>query len=630
MPSFHIQAAPVHAASGLTDSERFTLALVELTRTVWHPDCTFESAIGAIARVAARALQVERVSVWQYQAAEGLLQCLQVYEAPRDALLDTHQMETLSLDGDDYMEALRQVRTFDAADAEASYASSSSYAALHDYLRRHRIRTLLDAPACVEGELQGVISHESTDRSRVWTQQEMTFAASMGDYVAMAYEIVRRRRAEQEVQHLRLHDAATGLPNRDYMVELVRQRIEGLAEGEVLAAVFVHVDAFGTAAATSTAPSASSMMVRVAHGLRPFSLKPGVELARVRDDGLAFLMSCRLPKQGAIRLAEQCLQTVQALNLLDDRHGAGAAVGIAFGTPDHARDPRLLLRQAEEAAEQARAGDRFRYEIFDPARHDALIEELRFERRLRQAFADHEFELHYQPEYDARARKWVAAEALLRWRDAERLVVAAEFIGVVESSGLILPLGTWVLRRACTDAMRWPAGRGEVAPLVRVNVSGRQFNESSLVEDVKAALAASGLPPERLSLEITETTLMLDIDRASEVLSQLRTLGVGVAIDDFGTGYASLTYLKRLPVDVLKIDRSFVENLPGAAVDTAIVEALVGLAASLGIHVVAEGVETVLQQDALLSIGVQRMQGWLYGKAVDHVELCKLMGRGNG
>ncbi len=625
MPSFQGKTAGSPAAAELTDSERFTLALVELTRTVWHPDCSFDTAIGAIAQAAARALQVERVSVWQYRPGEGLLQCMQVYNSENDTLADTHLMETLSLEGDDYMKALQHVRTFHAEDAAAAASSSGSRAALCDYLQRHRIRTLLDAPACLQGELQGVISHESTDRSRKWTPQEITFAASMGDYVAMAYEIARRRSAELEVQHLLLHDAATGLPNRDYMVELVRHRSEHLADGEALAVVFVHVDAFGTAAASASAPSASSLMVSVAQELRPFSLNAGVELARVRDDGLAFLLSRRLPKQEAIRLAERCLSAVQRLNLQDDRHGAGASVGIAFGTPEHARDPRLLLRQAEEAAKQASEGDRYRYEVFDPARHDSLIEELRFERRLRQAFSDREFEVHYQPEYDAVERTWVAAEALLRWRDGDRLATAAEFIGVVESCGLILPLGTWVLRRACTDAMGWPPGPGGRPRLVRINVSGRQFNQSGLVDDVQAALAASGLPPDRLTLEITETTLLLDIDRASDVLSQLRALGVGVAIDDFGTGYASLTYLRRLPVDVLKIDRSFVEHLPGAAVDSAIVTALVGLAYSLGMHVVAEGVETSAQEQALLGIGVQRMQGWLYGKAVPHAELCRLM-----
>jgi EAL domain-containing protein (putative c-di-GMP-specific phosphodiesterase class I) len=245
---------------------------------------------------------------------------------------------------------------------------------------------------------------------------------------------------------------------------------------------------------------------------------------------------------------------------------------------------------------------------------------------LRDAFANDEFEVHYQPEYDASGRQWVAAEALLRWRNGDRLVAAGEFIDVAESCGLILPLGSWVLQRACMDAASWPTTPSGVHPAVRVNLSGRQFDEGGLAEDVKAALAASGLQPGRLSLEITETALMRDIEHAEHMLRELKALGVGLAIDDFGTGYASLTYLKRLPVNVLKIDRSFVQYMVDSPVDAAIVQAVVGLAQSLEIDVIAEGVETTEQQQALQDIGVRRMQGWLYGKAMDQAAICSLLG----
>jgi len=186
-------------------------------------------------------------------------------------------------------------------------------------------------------------------------------------------------------------------------------------------------------------------------------------------------------------------------------------------------------------------------------------------------------------------------------------------------------VGRWVLRQACQDAMTWPAHAGEQAPGVRVNVSARQFDESGLVEDVQAALDASGLDPTRLSLELTETTLMRDVDHALEILRPLRDMGVQVAIDDFGTGYASLVYLKCLPVDALKIDRGFVQGMPDSAADLAIVRAIVGLAAAFEIEVIAEGVETHAQVDSLMATGVHRMQGWLYGKAMPNAALCHLL-----
>lgn len=302
----------------------------------------------------------------------------------------------------------------------------------------------------------------------------------------------------------------------------------------------------------------------------------------------------------------------------------GASVGVAFAEPGQATDARVLMRQAEEAAERAREVDKFAYHVFDPEHHAALIEGLRLERTMRDAFANGQFELHYQPEYDPMQDEWVAAEALLRWRDGDRVVPAGEFIGAVESSGLILPVGTWALDRACADAARWPPLKDGSYPSVRVNVSSRQFDESALVEDVMCALSASGLQPARLCLELTETTLMRDMDRALDVLLRLKTTGVSVAIDDFGTGYASLVYLKRLPVDILKIDRSFVEGMPGALADTAIVQAVVGLAAALGIDVIAEGVEHLVQQEALQAIGVRRMQGWLYARAMDQASIVDL------
>ncbi len=277
----------------------------------------------------------------------------------------------------------------------------------------------------------------------------------------------------------------------------------------------------------------------------------------------------------------------------------------------------MLLRQAEEASGSAREIDKFAYKVFDPDRHATLVEALQFERVLREAFFADEFELFYQPEYDPTQREWVAAEALLRWRNGDRVVPAGEFIGVIESSGLILAVGKWVLHRACRDAVQWAPLIDGNLPAVRVNVSGRQFDESDLVGDVMAALEASGLAPARLCLELTETTLMRDLERALDVLVALKSAGVSVAIDDFGTGYASLVYLKRLPVDVIKIDRSFVEGIPGSPVDTAIVHAVVGLATALDIDVIAEGVERLVQQQALQAIGVRRMQGWLYAQAME-------------
>ena len=616
-------ALPSSAES--TASERFTRTLLALTRTVWHPSCTFETAIGSICESAAAALQVERVTVWHHDSAAGLLRCLHAYRADGAGHEETGAIEALFLHDEDYMSTLKHVRAFEAVELDGEAEAEGPSDSLRGYLQRYRIHALLDAPGFVEGELQGVICHESIDRDRKWTQEEITFAASMGDYVAMAYEIARRRRAETEIEHLRLHDGGTGLGNRDYMVELVRQRLAGpLTPGETVAVVHVLVDASGGVAWTAGAPTVDEVMAQIAQRLRRLT-NNSTEIARVRANGFAFLMAGSAQQHTAIRLAERTLAAVRSLEWDHEEVDPSAAVGIAFAEAGMDSDARVLMRQAEEAAEHARAGDKFSYDVFDPDHHDNLVEALRFERTLRDAFANGDFELHYQPEYDAHDGQWVAAEALLRWRNGDRLVVAGEFIGVVESCGLMLPVGRWVLQQACQDAVKWPLTPAGSFAAVRVNVSARQFDEDGLVEDVTAALVESGLTPAHLCLELTETTLMRDIERALGVLQQLKALGVQVAIDDFGTGYASLVYLRRLPVDVLKIDRSFVEGIPGAVADTAIVKAVVGLAGSLGIEVIAEGVERLAQQEALQAIGVRRMQGWLYGKAMGQASICRLL-----
>ncbi|MES2858248.1 MAG: GGDEF and EAL domain-containing protein [Pseudomonadota bacterium] len=607
-------------------SERFTNALVALTRTVWHADCTFETAIGAICEVAASAMQVERVSVWEYQPRAKLLRCLQAHSSSRGAGTLSEDLDTLTLEGDDYIEALKYVRALDVSDVEIGAADSSGLVQLRDYLHKFRIHARLDAPACVDGEMLGVICLESVDRAREWTQEEVTFAASMGDYVAMAYQISRRREAEEEVRHLRLHDATTGLPNRDYMVEMVSQRLAAQASGrETLAVLHVHIDPSSGVALSATAPTAEEVMARVGQCLWSFT-DADIDLARVRTDAFALVVARRASGRGAISLAERCLAAISSMHWQHEEISPGAAVGVAFAEAAHPVDARVLLRQAEEACGRARELDKFAYHVFDPDHHAALVEALQFERVLRAAFVAGQFEMFYQPEYDPTRDEWVAAEALLRWRDGERVVPACDIIGVIESSGLILAVGKWVLHRACQDATQWSPLVDGSLPAVRVNVSSRQFDETDLVGDVMEALQASGLAPARLCLELTETTLMRDLERALEVLVKLRSAGVSVAIDDFGTGYASLVYLKRLPVDMLKIDRSFVRGIPASPVDTAIVRAVVGLATALGIDVIAEGVEHVHQQQALQAMGVRRMQGWLYARAMEHAKIHRSFG----
>ncbi len=609
-----------------SSTERYTRTLVNLTREVWGSSCTFETAIGAICEGAAWALGVERVSVWQYSPDDGALNCLNSWDAVTRIHTGTDDQDSLAIDADAYMAMLQEVRFLSSVRPGGESPRQVHLGVFPDFIRRSRMHAVLDAPACLGGELFGAICHESLHADRIWTNEEATFAASMGDFVAMAYELNRRREAEDEIEHLLLHDAKTGLGNRDYMVELVRQRLL-IPRGfeQPLAIILVLVDS-SSVSSSKHAPSAEDVMVRLAEELRQLC-GIGVELARVHSNKFAFLLTRDVAQGTAIDLAERCLDCAHALDWESSETAPGMAVGIAYAEQGISDDPATLLRQAEEAAHAAQVANSQGYEVFEPAHHDKLVERLRLERVLRYALANEEFEVYYQPEYDAVRQQWVAAEALLRWNKGGIVQAASEFIEVAESSGLMVPLGKFVLRQACRDAANWsPTPEGNILAL-RVNVSARQFASESLVEDIASALEDSGLAPDRLCLEITETTLMGSIDAALITLNSLRATGIHLAIDDFGTGFASLLYLKRLPIDILKIDRTFVCGLPRNRVDAAIVAAIVGLAGVLNIDVVAEGVETIDQQQALTSIGVRRMQGWLYAKAMKQDALLEVIGK---
>jgi EAL domain-containing protein (putative c-di-GMP-specific phosphodiesterase class I) len=287
--------------------------------------------------------------------------------------------------------------------------------------------------------------------------------------------------------------------------------------------------------------------------------------------------------------------------------------------PDDGRDVDTLFRHAEAALHEAKARGRDGFQRFDGELQSKLERRHEIERRLRAALASGEpLELHYQPQVEVPSGRVAGVEALLRWRtDASGPISPTELVSVAEETGLIQPLGDWVLRTACLQAKAW-SERGSRAIRVAVNVSARQFGAHDFAEKVAAVLAETQLDASLLELEITEGLLMFDTSNTCRVLTQLKLLGVRIALDDFGTGYSSLAYLTRFPIDCLKIDRSFIMELGVTEKSEAIVAAIIALARSLSIDVVAEGVETVEQRDFLERFGSLEIQGWLFSKALPH------------
>lgn len=333
-------------------------------------------------------------------------------------------------------------------------------------------------------------------------------------------------------------------------------------------------------------------------------------VARLGADRFAVIQTALPQPEGAIRMANRLLGAIAApFDLAGQRVECSGDIGVAIAPAD-GNEPSLLLARAEQALSVARARPVPCVSCFEPAQDAALRSRRALEQDLRRAIAEGQFILHYQPQRRLEDGRLIGFEALLRWRHPERgLVRPDEFIPLAESSGLIVPLGAWVIRAACEEAAHWPGGIG-----VAVNLSPAQFRQGGLVATVAEALARSGLPAHRLELEITESLLQRDLASTERLLHELKGLGVGIAMDDFGTGYSSLAHLWRFPFGKLKVDRAFLRDLPVDRKVQAVVATILGLGRTLDMVVVAEGVETESQANWLVAQGCAQGQGWLFGK----------------
>ena len=436
--------------------------------------------------------------------------------------------------------------------------------------------------------------------------------------LVMNTDITALKRSEAELAHRALHDPLTGLANRSLLEDALGAVLRtGPAPGSV-AVLFLDLDRFKLVNDSLGHTAGDELLGEVARRLTRV-VPEQATVARLGGDEFVVLLAEVEGLAQTLDVAEAVHRVLDApLAVAGTEVTTTTSIGIAV-LADHHDAVDGLLRDADAAMYLAKARGRHRTEVCDDALRDAAGRRLEMERHLRRSLDVGRFEVHYQPEVaigsDGRDRV-VGVEALARWDHPERgLLEAGDFIELAEETGLIVELGRWVLGEACRQAGRWLDDRPGAELTVRVNLSPRQLAQPELVDGVVEALARSGLPPAALCLEITETALMDDPVHGARVLTELHDLGVRLAVDDFGTGYSSLAQLKRFPVDVLKIDRSFVVGLGVEAEETAIVEAIISMARALGLEVVAEGVERPEQLDELRRLGCHRAQGWLWARA---------------
>jgi diguanylate cyclase (GGDEF)-like protein/PAS domain S-box-containing protein len=444
--------------------------------------------------------------------------------------------------------------------------------------------------------------------------------------IGVAMDITERKLAEQRIVHMAHHDALTGLPNRVLLRDRIQQAIaQAHRSGTQLAVLFIDLDRFKNINDSLGHQLGDRLLQSVASRIL-VCVREGDTVARVGGDEFVIVIP---GLESAADASTVCAKILEVLANAFHLHGTdlhvAASIGIAL-YPNDGADAETLMRNADTAMYHAKDSGRANFQFFTPHMNVAAQQRLQLENSLRRALENDEFEVHYQPVFDLRDRSITGFEALLRWfPPGGAPIPPGEFIATAEDSGLIVPIGELVMREALRQARGWQVPGRSLT--IAVNVSANQLSRANFVERLRQTIEETGIDPTLVELEVTEGVIVEGAGEAREAIDLIASLGVGIAIDDFGTGYSGLAYLKRLPIDTVKIDQSFVRDLTVDPDDAAIVTAIVAMARSLGVDVIAEGVETDEQVAALLRLGCHRAQGYLLARPMSATDVARLLAR---
>ena len=524
------------------------------------------------------------------------------------------------------------------SDSPAGFAVGHGTVVVTDYSQERR---LARTPILTELEVRsglavrvegrnapfGVISVHSR-RPRRYSQGDVGFAQALANVLGDAFE---RQVTEDDIRHRALHDPLTGLPNRALFMDRLSQALHRLRRRRTTAAILLlDLDRFKLVNDSLGHEVGNELLAAAAPRLKQ-AVRASDTVARFGADEFGILLEEITGEHDAVEMAQRIAAVFTRPFVLDgDEHFVTTSIGISLAIGgERAED---LVRDADAAMNRAKERGRARYELFDEAIRGRAISRLRVENDLRRALERDELTLDYQPLVSLSDRSVVAVEALVRWEHPDRGRTAPdEFIPIAEENGLIEPIGRWVLDHACRQAARWYDARPDAPPIsISVNLSAAQVDNRGLPDAVAAALRGAGLDPGLLTLELTESVMMGDADDLTRTLDALKEIGVQLVLDDFGTGYSSLAYLTRLPLDALKVDRSFVDGLGTEPRDTAVTEAIVAMAHALSLRVVGEGAETQLQIDELSRLGCDLAQGYHFSPPVSAAEITRMLERGPG
>jgi diguanylate cyclase (GGDEF)-like protein len=590
---------PRTAAQRCDDYRRAFLLLVN------EPFEDLDSTLSHMLEASAATLNVPRVSLWTFDEAREAIRCEHWYSRSPQPLGKTLLQRK---DCPSYFEALSKQLVIAASDARKDKRTSE----LNDsYLIPLKVHSLLDVPVRAFGRYIGVICHESLNRKRTWTREDSTFAAAVASQVALAFERDHARRAQAKLLKRSLHDEETALGNRCHLIEALDGYLQNPGRSGALAVT--ALDQFNFLSG-SLGPQRTQALLRQFAARMQAAAPADAMVARIAPNEFALLLR-DVPARQVQAVVEQWHDAVK-LPFSSESQRLFLTLSTGFAPIDAAvGSAEKLVAEAQMAMQAARQRGGDRMVPFTSAMRREMTDRVALEQDLRRGLDAAEFELEYQPIVPLNGHGRLSLEALLRWRHPRRgLLAPCSFIGVAIDAGIMMELGRRVLRSACESlaSLRTKSGFGEVQ--VTINMSAPEVLLPGTADAIRLELLRNALPPDAVTIEITETALIVDLDRAAVAIGEIRALGVKLSLDDFGTAYSSLSWLRRLPIDQVKIDRSYVSGIEHEPRDLAIVRSVVELAKAFQRGVVAEGVETQGQLEVLKKMGVDSAQGYFFAK----------------
>ncbi len=590
-----------------------------------EPFDDLDKTLARMLEVLAITLDVSRVSFWTFEEPHQLIRCEHLYRVDRNTPMGPTLLRRV--DVPNYFDSLCQQLVIAVDDAHTDARTAELRKA---YLEPLDVRSMLDVPVRAFGRYLGVLCHEQIGATREWTQEDETFAAAVATQIALAFERDYARRAQALLLERSLRDEESQLANRVQLEQALAAYLQNPASNGAL--VVTSADQFNFVAGSIGMRRMPQLLRQL--GARLIAAAPEETLvARIATN--EFVLLLREVPAASVPPVVQGVNAAAKLPLVNEgqRLFMTLSTGYALIDPASRQAPESLIAEAQLAAHAARAGGGDRVEPFTEQMRQGMRSRISLEQELRRGLDAAEFDLYFQPIVPLAPGGCTSVEALLRWRHPTRgLIAPPEFIQVAIDTGVMLELGRRVLRAACSAIARLRERPGLEDLDVTVNMSAPEILLPGTAEAVRSELLAHGLPPRALTLEITETSLMVDMDRAAIAIAEIRALGVCISLDDFGTAYSSLSWLRKLPIDKVKIDRSFVAGVTHEPEDLAIVKSIVDLAKAFQRDVVAEGVETPEQLRLLRQLGVEHAQGFLFAQPLplEKIDVGVLLAHGAG